>query len=403
MLQSREPADVSKWLLTFPNIAIVSRDGSTAYAAAISTAHAYAVQISDRFHLIKNLHERVGKVFHRIFENRISIPLTGKTAEREIKLGAGNRAVKIETVKKMYKEGRSREEIQALTGITPKTIKKYIALSPADIPIVRPDSREKEHLDAVTRLKQKVELVTELRARGMSIQRIGQKTALNRATVKSYLRKTFIAVNGQYGKRREGKLAPFREMVLNYTADGLSYPNIYEIIRERGYTGGPAALRAFVARERRIYRDAKERYGAAPVELLDKGWLLKLMYRPIEKVHGITKEQLAAVIKAYPLAGDLFQLIDDFKNIMKDCRPRRLHWWIKKAAALHIDEIDHFLVGIKNDLSAVKNGIAYYYNNGTAEGYVNKVKVIKRIMYGRCGFDLLRKKVLKIEKLKKIN
>jgi DNA-directed RNA polymerase specialized sigma24 family protein len=353
--------------------------------------------------LIKNLHERVGKLFHRIFKSRIIIPLTGKTAEREIKLGAGNRAVKIETVKKMHKEGRSREEIQVLTGISPKTIKKYIALSPADIPIVRPDSREKEHLDAVTRLKQKVQLVTELRARGMSIRGIGQKTALSKDTVKSYLRKTFVAVNGQYGKRREGKLAPFREMVLKHKTDGLSYSDIYDRIRAKGYTGGPAALRAFVARERRIYRDAKERYGNAPVELLDKGWLLKLIYRPIEKVHGITKEQLAEVIKACPLAGDLFQLIDDFKNIMNDYRPRRLLWWIKKASALHIDEIDSFLAGIKNDLPAVKNGITYYYNNGTAEGYVNKVKVIKRIMYGRCGFDLLRKKVLKIEKMKKIN
>ena len=51
-------------------------------------------------------------------------------------------------------------------------------------------------------------------------------------------------------------------------------------------------------------------------------------------------------------------------------------------------------IGIDRDLDAVKNGIKYDYNNGLAEGSVNKIKVIKRIMYGRCSFDLLKQKVL---------
>ena len=59
-----------------------------------------------------------------------------------------------------------------------------------------------------------------------------------------------------------------------------------------------------------------------------------------------------------------------------------------------IPEIDSFLKGIERDLKAVKNGIKFDYNNGLAEGSVNKIKVIKRIMYGRCSFDLLKQKVL---------
>ena len=53
-----------------------------------------------------------------------------------------------------------------------------------------------------------------------------------------------------------------------------------------------------------------------------------------------------------------------------------------------------FINGIKKDLTAVKNGIIYSYNNGLAEGSVNKIKVIKRIMYGRNSFELLKAKVL---------
>ena len=59
-----------------------------------------------------------------------------------------------------------------------------------------------------------------------------------------------------------------------------------------------------------------------------------------------------------------------------------------------IPEIDSFLNGIERDFEAVKNGIKYDYNNGLAEGSVNKIKVIKRIMYGRCSFDILKQKVL---------
>ena len=62
---------------------------------------------------------------------------------------------------------------------------------------------------------------------------------------------------------------------------------------------------------------------------------------------------------------------------------------LEMGAYLRTDKI-----GIERDLEAVKNGIKYDYNNGLAEGSVNKIKVIKRIMYGRCSFDLLKQKVL---------
>ena len=55
ILNSRESSDVAKWLKSFPNITIVSRDGSNEYAKAIKSAHSNAIQINDRFHIIKIL------------------------------------------------------------------------------------------------------------------------------------------------------------------------------------------------------------------------------------------------------------------------------------------------------------------------------------------------------------
>lgn len=60
----------------------------------------------------------------------------------------------------------------------------------------------------------------------------------------------------------------------------------------------------------------------------------------------------------------------------------------------NIPELQTYVNGIRIDINAVKNGIKLKYNNGLAEGSVNKIKVIKRIMYGRNSFDLLKAKVL---------
>jgi len=67
---------------------------------------------------------------------------------------------------------------------------------------------------------------------------------------------------------------------------------------------------------------------------------------------------------------------------------------LKRALNLEISEINSFVNGIIRDLEAVKNGIALKYNNGLVEGSVNKLKIIKQIMYVRSNFKLLRNKIL---------
>ncbi|WP_169999802.1 transposase [Petrotoga halophila] len=69
----------------------------------------------------------------------------------------------------------------------------------------------------------------------------------------------------------------------------------------------------------------------------------------------------------------------------------------EKASNLKIRNIDKFVNGLKRDIQAVRNAIVYEYNNGLAEGSVNKLKVIKRIIYGRNKFEMLRQKVLFLE------
>jgi transposase len=326
MLESRESEDVSKWLSKYPNIQIVSRDGSQAYASAITASHPNAIQISDRFHILKNLTKKVNRKFHKLFKSRIVIPLTPKTAERKIMLGASNRANKIELVKKMHTEGRTIREISALTGIVDRTVVKYIKLPEKDIPVLKPDSREKEHINNARKLQDKIQLVKTLKAKGLSMRDIEKKTGLSRGTIRAYLSKSASPVNGQYGKHREGKLGPYREEVLKLKTEGYSYSQIYEKIQKGGYQGGQVAIRLFIAKERRFRNTVQAAYGNTPVELIDKRWVLSLIYQPLEKVTGITPEQFANVVKTYPLAGTLLKMVKDFKKILKSGKPRSIYY-----------------------------------------------------------------------------
>lgn len=119
-----------------------------------------------------------------------------------------------------------------------------------------------------------------------------------------------------------------------------------------------------------------------------------MLYKEINAVKNITKEIFEKITTLFQKANIIYNIVKEFKDIMFSKKEDKLDKWIDKTKKYKIPEMDSFINGIERDLEAVKNGIKYNYNNGLAEGSVNKIKVIKRIMYGRCNFNLLKQKVL---------
>ncbi len=68
--------------------------------------------------------------------------------------------------------------------------------------------------------------------------------------------------------------------------------------------------------------------------------------------------------------------------------------WLTKVAESGLPELKSFVAGVEKDKDAVKAGLTWPINNGMVEGHVTKLKLIKRTMYGRAGFALLRQRVL---------
>lgn len=138
----------------------------------------------------------------------------------------------------------------------------------------------------------------------------------------------------------------------------------------------------------------QEEQGKPQSEFIQRKSLCQLIYKKLEDVATISAGQCEQVLEMYPLLGTLYSLVKEFHTVMFSKRPEKLDAWIESAKKHNISELQSFVEGILKDLTAIKNGIIHPYNNGLAEGSVNKIKVIKRIMYGRNSFELLKAKVL---------
>jgi len=398
LLDSRDKEAVTRWLKTFPNIQVVSRDGSLTYSSAISDSHPNAIQVSDRFHLLKNLSEALEKYMLRLFPARLEIPRTeiSQTPEMKALLDTRNRAQRIRFAKRKHSEGFTISEIALVMHASISTIRKYISIREEDIPEDISSVRERQHVDTMNKMKCKIENVRNLYNQGCSIEEICKVTGHISQTIRKYLSKECSLINGHYDYRRPGKLQNFEKEIIELRSQGITYSKITETIRAKGYNGTVAALRVFMQKEREHQKNVVSK-DAGNNEFIARKWMIQLIYRDIEKVKDITQKQYDEVLKKYPILGMAYEILQQFHVIIFSKKPDKLETWICEAEKLEITEVNAFIAGLKRDLDAVKNSIIYPYSNGLAEGSVNKLKVVKRIMYGRSSFELLKSKLLRIE------
>lgn len=113
----------------------------------------------------------------------------------------------------------------------------------------------------------------------------------------------------------------------------------------------------------------------------------------INKVCGMTNER--SYVKSSEDLHEAFNLVQSFRKIMVEkSGDTELKEWIEKSITSGLKEIASFAKGLLADYSAVENALTLLWSDGPVEGNVNRLKTIKRQMYGRAGFDLLRKRVV---------
>jgi transposase len=368
LLPDREAATVEAWLTAHPGAEVICRDRAGAYADGAAAGAPGAIQVADRWHLWHNLGEYAEKavVAHRGC-------LTGAPGEP----AAGG------------------EDIPP-PGLLPDA-------GPAAAP-PGPDGlrdvcgRERA---LVSRTRERHAAVHELLQAGRSQREAAEILGLSRNTVNRFAREPDPAALLVRATSRESKLDPFKPWITQRWNQGLiSAAALHaELAATQGWTGSVQAVERYVRQFRAA--DGRTRAGKAPrpvpaAPLVPKTrqitrWLLSRA----GSLDPGDQAQLAAVKASCPHLDALAGHIRAFAEMMT----RRqgllaLEDWLTAAEASDLPELRSFANGIRRDQQAVTAGLSLPYSSAAMEGNVNKIKMIKRQMYGRAGFPLLRKRVI---------
>ena len=112
---------------------------------------------------------------------------------------------------------------------------------------------------------------------------------------------------------------------------------------------------------------------------------------------NLTEEQQRALTEMrhlHPEIERVMEVVESFVTMLRTLQGQHLEEWMEKASQSAIGEIRNFVEKLRKDQAAVQAGLTLQWNNGVVEGHVNRLKCIKRTMYGRAKFDLLRQRVL---------
>jgi transposase len=347
LLADRSVETSRAWLRKHPEIDLVSRDRGQIFREAATQGAPQAKQVVDRYHLQKNFAEALEKFFRK--QERVLKKATGgrtgkaHPAERLAvpkKVSPERRARHRQRVRlhkriwKLYREGYHKEQIAQVVGVSSSSV--YRALEQETPPPPRRRSRSSSIVDP-------------------------------------YL--SYLASRWNQGCHNVARL--------------------YEEIVAQGYTG----TRRTLEMQLRPFRPK----GARPVSKQTIIWdkppsprgVALMMVRPTQ---SRTREQTAyleQLVQRDATIAVVFTLAQDFGRLLRGHEGQGpLEQWKAAVRASGIAELMAFVDGLADDAEAVANGCSMTWSNGMVEGFVNKVKWIKRSSYGQAGFPLLQRRVL---------
>lgn len=227
-----------------------------------------------------------------------------------------------------------------------------------------------------------IQEVQKLKREGIPKTEIAKKLKISRQTVYVYLIQT-----QPLEKSTNCILDNYIPMIKRLILEGKKVFEIYDEIKKAGYKGKTSL---FTSRLKGIRQEARTN-----IKYLKRSKIKKLLFWKIEDIKNEElKEDLKEYLETNRELNTIINLIRKFKEVIFSKKTRKLYYWLKEAKKINVKELNSFVTLIESDIEAVKNAIKYNYSNGLTEGFNNKTKVIKRIMYGRCSFNLLRLKIL---------
>jgi len=243
------------------------------------------------------------------------------------------------------------------------------------------------------RTRERHAAIREQLATGASISAIGRTLSLNRRTVRRFARAADVdQLLGKAGSRAS-LLDPFKPYLHErFNAGHTDAAALTDEIKALGYRGSAKTVRRYL----QPFRETRTAPPAVPIPPTMRqvtGWLT----RHPDRLDEDERMQLNRILVRSPELAATHRHVHDFAEIMTNREGHRLPAWMGELDQHGEPALRSFVTGLRSDLDAVTNGLTLPYSSGPVEGAVNRIKMIKRQMFGHANFDLLRKRVILLD------
>ncbi|MGX7826091.1 ISL3 family transposase [Actinokineospora sp. 24-640] len=337
MFDGRDGDRLASWLREHPGVEVICRDRASGYAEGARSGAPQAIQIADRFHLWQNLGQVVEKTVNAL-----------------------------------------RPHLAEPTPAAPST----------EAPLVVQRSSEKK---IVRRMREHYAAVQHLIGKGWSKAAVGRQLDLHPATVRKFANAASIDELIAKTEQRAHVVDAHIEYLHQRWNDGhRNATQLFREITEHGYTGGELAVQRYL----RHFRHGR---GHAPVPAPKPPSVRQITSWIMTRPDRLTRDDTAQLRKLRRRSPDLNRLVThvrDFATMLTELQGQRLDTWITTAENDTLRPLASFANFLRRDLDAVRNGLTLPHSSGPVEGTINRLKMLKRQMFGRAGLDLLRKRLI---------
>jgi transposase len=360
LLEDRTAEAVATWLKEHPEVEVVSRDRFINYAQAATEAAPAAVQVADRFHLLRNLTEAL----QRMLDGMPAVLQSAALHAQERQPGS------VPGQSQDYKPSASR----------PSTLDNAVKQTQAP-----PASRTAAQFQQVKMLHEQ----------GLSQRAIARRTGLHRKTVRRYLVHEEAPVRALAPQSTSTVTPHFAYLLRRLTEGCDNCVRLHAELVTLGYKGSYASVRrAVAALGPAVSNGHSTNTRVVPVRPISARQAARLLVRIGDKLQADEMQMRDALCSSSPAVAAAHELAQWFYRIVRQRCPDELDPWLASANDSAIAELRNFAEGIVRDYSAVKAALTLHWSNGPVEGHVNKLKLLKRQMYGRAKLDLLQQRLI---------
>jgi len=379
LLPDRTAETLAAWLVLHPEVEVISRDRAGAYAEGARIGAPQATQVADRFHLDMNVTEALERYLLRQHRS------LRQASQEEQPTPSLNTA-------------QPELPPPPLCDTQPAAPDAPCAAPPPEQQPTTRDARQAR--DRRARRLARYEEVVALHTQGKSLRTIAAATGLAKGTVMKFVRVgSFPELQPRAPRRTQ--LTPFLSYLRERWASGChNATQLWRELRAAGYRGGRSVVRDLLHSWRDGARSSRQTErttsGAHPVPTAGFSprttcWLL---LKEEDKLSAEERTYLTRLFHLCPQAALAQALTREFQTLIRERDVSGLYSWLKGVKQSGIAEFISVANGIWRDRQAVEAALTHPESQGQTEGFVNKLKFIKRSGYGRSGFDLLRIRVL---------